>query len=88
MKHYSFESNKSHTIEERDAILEKSKIVIQDENPGVKFEAMEIPKIKTFNSWTGSHQKYLIQSDGLKIGFLEEFVENNLKYINIFTSPL
>lgn len=88
MKHYNFELAEKIDKGSFNEFLEDAKTSIAADNGPINFEFGEKAINKKFNDYTGVFEKYRILQDGNLIGFLEAFVDNDLQYINIYTSPI
>ncbi|GAA4245007.1 hypothetical protein [Winogradskyella damuponensis] len=88
MEHFNFELEEKFDKGNFNEYLADAKTSIAAENGPVDFEVTENIINKIFNGYTGVYEKYNIIKEGVLIGFLEAFVDNNLEYMNIFTSPL
>ncbi|GGH03956.1 hypothetical protein GCM10011416_23820 [Polaribacter pacificus] len=88
MEHFNFELEEKFDKGNFNEYLADAKTSIAAENGPVDFEVTENIINKIFNGYTGVYEKYNIIKKGVLIGFLEAFVDNNLEYMNIFTSPL
>ena len=88
MKHFTFELEEKIDKGTFNESLADAKVSIAAENGPVDFEVEENIINKTFNGYTGVFEKSRILKNGMLIGFLEGFVDNDLKYINIYTSPI
>lgn len=88
MEHFTFELEEKIDKGTFNESLADAKNLIAAENGPVEFEVTEKTINKRFNEYTGVFEKYRILKDGILIGFLEAFVDNNLEYINIYTSPI
>lgn len=88
MKHFTFELEEKIDKGTFNESLADAKVSIAAENGPVEFEVTENTINKKFNDYTGVFEKSRILKNGILIGFLEAFVDNNLEYINIYTSPL
>lgn len=88
MKHFNFELEEKFDKGNFNENLADAKTSVEAVNGPIEFEVTENTINKTFNGYTGVYEKYNITKEGILIGFLEAFVDNNLEYMNIFTSPL
>jgi hypothetical protein len=88
MRHFTFELEENIDKGTFNESLSDAKISIAAENGPIEFEVSENIINKKFNDYTGVYEKSRILKNGILIGFLEAFVDNNLEHINIYTSPI
>jgi hypothetical protein len=81
MVHYNFEILNCNSFEDFKSNLNKSKIIISDNNDEVTFLKIEQSAFKSFNNYIGDYRKYNILKENTILGILNTFYDNKNNYL-------